>query len=261
MDNNNIKNLASKNIRVANFFTAEEKRNHWGPRIIDDYELILIIEGRAWYKEDKSEKRELFSGDILLIPPNKTHIFHCELDKKCTISCIHFSFKNSNFKPLSNVATIQGSDPLVNLLFRSVAAEFIKKSETSDKLVNLMVDQILLKFYEAVKSIKVSYSKKTKQAISYIEQNYAEQFSRNKVAAYIAVTPEYLSTLIKKETGKNLVDLLMQIRLSKSFDLLKKPHMNISQVAFACGFDDPLYFSRVFKKRIGISPREYAKLI
>ena len=81
--------------------------------------------------------------------------------------------------------------------------------------------------------------------------------SLNSAAEEIHVNPSYLSSLFTKELGRSFVSYLTDVRLKKAVRLLEDTDDSIQEIAFACGFREPNYFSRIFRKKYGLSPREY----
>ncbi|MDF2944182.1 MAG: hypothetical protein K0S01_3040 [Herbinix sp.] len=93
----------------------------------------------------------------------------------------------------------------------------------------------------------------------YLEQHYAEDISLEDVAEQVNISPQYFSKLIKKNTGFNFIDWLSMLRVKKAKELLTNSDFTVKEVCFMVGYKDPNYFSRIFKKRIGITPSEYVK--
>lgn len=91
----------------------------------------------------------------------------------------------------------------------------------------------------------------------YIHEHYAEDLSRNEIAGAFYLTPEYLAKLYKKKTGMNLKDYINEYRIEKAKELLRSGEKNISDIAESVGFDNFSYFSTLFKKLAGVSPKEY----
>ncbi len=93
------------------------------------------------------------------------------------------------------------------------------------------------------------------KALSYIEEHYGEaDLSLVTVSGKMGVSPNYLSSLIKKKTGKSFVDYLTARRMEEAKSLLLSTGMKIRQVSEACGYSDQHYFSYCFKKYQGLSP-------
>jgi two-component system response regulator YesN len=93
----------------------------------------------------------------------------------------------------------------------------------------------------------------------YLEQHYTEDISLEDVADQVNISPQYFSKLIKKTTGFNFIDWLSMLRVKKAKELLTNSDLTVKEVCFMVGYKDPNYFSRIFKKRIGITPSEYIK--
>jgi len=77
------------------------------------------------------------------------------------------------------------------------------------------------------------------------------------IADKISVSQRYLSDTLKKETGKTSTEHLQLYLIDEAKNILLKPNMSISEVAYELGFEYPQYFSRLFKKKEGLSPSEY----
>lgn len=93
------------------------------------------------------------------------------------------------------------------------------------------------------------------KAAQIIEQRYAEQeLSVMQVSTEIGVSPNYLSALIKKNTGRTFVELLTAKRIEKAQELLCCTSMKIREITEACGYRDQYYFSHCFKKTTGMTP-------
>lgn len=93
------------------------------------------------------------------------------------------------------------------------------------------------------------------KAVQMIEQRYTEQeLSVMQVSAEIGVSPNYLSALIKKNTGKTFVELLTNKRIEKARELLCCTSLKIREITEACGYRDQYYFSHCFKKATGMTP-------
>lgn len=98
------------------------------------------------------------------------------------------------------------------------------------------------------------------KAKEYIDNNYsALDISLNGVAKLVNMNPAYFSVLFKRNIGMTFINYLTQVRLEKSKELLAKTNMKIYEVAYAVGYDNPTYFSTVFKKVTGYSPQDYRK--
>jgi two-component system response regulator YesN len=96
------------------------------------------------------------------------------------------------------------------------------------------------------------------KAKDYIERNYGDQdISLHTVASHVGISPNHLSTVFSQETGENFIEYLTRVRIERAKNLLSATSMKSADIAFETGFSDPHYFSFIFKKNTGLSPREY----
>ncbi len=96
-----------------------------------------------------------------------------------------------------------------------------------------------------------------KNAAEYLEKHYSEPVTLNDVAETLYVSTYYLSRMFKKELNKNFVDYLNEIRINRAKELLKDVRYKTYEIADAIGISDAHYFSRLFKKYVGLTPTEY----
>ncbi|MCK5306122.1 MAG: AraC family transcriptional regulator [Candidatus Omnitrophica bacterium] len=96
------------------------------------------------------------------------------------------------------------------------------------------------------------------RAIDHIRENYYRpNLSLGEVSKVVSLSPYYFSHQFKKEYNATFIEYLTKIRLEAAVRLLKDRRLSVAQVSFAAGYQDPNYFSKVFKKWMNISPQEY----
>jgi AraC-like DNA-binding protein len=91
----------------------------------------------------------------------------------------------------------------------------------------------------------------------YINENFADELSLPALAKIANVSPNHLSEKFRQVTGINFVAYIARTRFEKACALLRDPHLRVSEIAFAVGFQSLSQFNRVFKKFSGKSPTEY----
>lgn len=101
------------------------------------------------------------------------------------------------------------------------------------------------------------YSPIITKAITLIGELYAEKLTLRDVATSIHINESYLSKLFKKELGVGFTDYLNTLRIQKSVELLSQTDMNLLEIAGQVGFEDQSYFTKVFKKVTGKTPRQF----
>lgn len=97
-----------------------------------------------------------------------------------------------------------------------------------------------------------------KKALQYIEEKYIDEtLSLNDAAAVIDVSPNYFSAIFSQEMGMTFIEYVTKKRMDKAKKLLRQSDMHTAEIAMEVGYKDPHYFSFVFKKTQGCTPREY----
>lgn len=136
----------------------------------------------------------------------------------------------------------------------------LKPSRSSDILKRILeiADELALRKGEE-SDVRVSTDKTNLigRAKEYIDEHYYENISQMQVAEIIGITPGYLSTLFSKSLDCGFADYLNQVRIHHACAYLKQNYLKTYEIAFKVGFRDEKYFSKVFKKLIGVSPKEY----
>lgn len=108
-------------------------------------------------------------------------------------------------------------------------------------------------------SEKETYSPLVQDGLSYLEQNFDRNISLEEICTALGVSRNYFSFLFKKETGENIWSYLTEIRLNKAKELLKNTEDKTYSIAYQVGYDNPSYFSKLFKKSTGMTPNEFRK--
>ena len=93
--------------------------------------------------------------------------------------------------------------------------------------------------------------------MDYIALNYSGKVSLKEIAQELYLSPNYLSELFKRHTGKNISEYITQFRLERARRYLQQPEYKIGDVAELVGFSDQRYFSSMFKRQYGMTPNEY----
>ena len=144
---------------------------------------------------------------------------------------------------------------------RKTYLEDIVGFNSSDELKTWYMD----KFRNAVSNMSTGGQNQThyliRRAIDYIEENYQKDISLNELSEELNISSYYFSKLFKDETGEGFVEYLTRRRVDEAKALLKDPEKSIKEIGIACGYSDPNYFSRIFKKATGITPTEYKERV
>ncbi|MDA9773721.1 helix-turn-helix transcriptional regulator [Saprospiraceae bacterium] len=144
----------------------------------------------------------------------------------------------NNHDEYSKEIILSQLDTMLKYANRFYERQFINRKEFSNNLLG----QFNLYLLEYIESGLLQVN-----GIPSIEQ----------IANKLSVSQRYLSDTLKKETGKTTTEHLHLVLIHEAKDILLEPNKSISEVAYQLGFEYPPYFSRLFKKKEGISPKEY----
>lgn len=96
-----------------------------------------------------------------------------------------------------------------------------------------------------------------RQAAAYIDENYFEDLNLSLLAERFRMESSYFSRMFRQELGENPIFYITRKRIEKAQNLIAHTDTNLTEIAFLVGYNDYSYFNRVFKKSVGMSPREY----
>jgi two-component system response regulator YesN len=136
-----------------------------------------------------------------------------------------------------------------------------RSRETLSELRDWLVHVFELVMEEARDDTRFKTYRVVDRAAEYIRSNYqADELNLRAIADAGSVNPTYLSKVFKIQTGQSVIEFLRETRLNAAKDIMDGSRsMRVNEVARAVGFADPLYFSKVFKARFGVSPRRYLR--
>lgn len=186
---------------------------------------------------------------------------------------IHVIFDNYS---LSVVELVTQSIAIANLFFstcqnlnleipmfskvQAYVSQGIQNAITIPQLRDFLIESISKIMQNQIEAIKKQSAKPVREAIRYIQEHFAEHLSLERVSEVVMFSPDYFSTIFKKETGENFVDYLNKYRIEVAKEMLRTTHETIVQISDAVGYNDSKYFTKLFKKHVGLKPSEYRNI-
>jgi YesN/AraC family two-component response regulator len=104
---------------------------------------------------------------------------------------------------------------------------------------------------------QVKHSDAVYKTIEYIRKHCGEKITLGDIAKNVCLSRSYISAVFKEETGKSVVRQINEIRIEKSKKLLSDKTVSLSDIAGLCGFEDQSYFTRVFRRTTGVTPKKF----
>jgi AraC-like DNA-binding protein len=159
---------------------------------------------------------------------------------------------------MCSFAAVEAKAPYYKMM--DCVDDFIRRVDPLQNVNDIyeLMKATMLTFTRAVAVNKLtSYSKPVRMVMEYISTHFRDNITLEDLANYVGLSSYYLSNLIKKDTGKNLYDIINKIRIEESKKLLVGTNNNISSIADSVGYKYGNHYAIVFKKYTGLTPSEY----
>lgn len=265
MDNNNITSLSEINpiVRIANYHNCY-KGQIWGPRKISDLQFIYIVKGSMEFSSTGKDSASVKKGQVLCIYPGEKHTLRFSNKEDGIISGIHFEFlstgswlnKDYMIEPSPSRVSIPESQKDIHQLFRICSEIFNSYNKYREEQLTLITKNILLLLGETWGGKEyIKLSQRTREMIQFIRDHVHEKINRQDLAKAFFVTPEHINLIFKNEMGISPTQLINREKCLFAYKLLQSGQ-SVKEAAYKTGFNDPLYFSRVFHKTLNITPSE-----
>jgi len=124
--------------------------------------------------------------------------------------------------------------------------------------IDLSAVQALEKYMNAVhRNNKVKNHQIINKIKEYVRNNYSKGLTLEEIAESVYLSPYYISRLFKEEQGITIMDYLTKVRIEEAKKFLRNPKYNIDEISEKIGYNDPSYFSKVFRRQVGLSPTQF----
>lgn len=130
-------------------------------------------------------------------------------------------------------------------------------AETFEQLLDVSKKLIELISQNSMRSVYNGNSQIIATALQFISKNFKEKISLKDIETNLHVNPSYFSTLFKNEMGITFTDYINSLKVEYACSLLTNSNMSIIDISLLTGFDDQSYFTKVFRKAKGVTPRAY----
>lgn len=239
-------------------------RHSWGPAVRDHYLIHYIISGRGSFTIG-SRQYQLGRGDGFLVVPST--IVSYSADRNDPWEYCWVGFNGADAKRLMEQTGLLEREPVFHYdrdsTFQNLLLDICNASGSSPSEETRM-ESGLLRFLAALmeqfgKSAEPRRNgfEYVQKAIKFIDYNYSGDISIRNVAASAGISRSHLYRLFMQHISMPPNEYLMRYRISKAAALLENGGLTVGEAAYSTGFSDQLYFSRVFKKYMGVPPSKY----
>ncbi len=204
-------------------------------------------------------KKSIEAASLLILEDTLNIVSKLVLREKPDISVVLSVFSNVYVNLDNNFIEFRESAKELFMNSYSYSKE-IEVFDTFDEIVRFNRG-VYTKIIQRISSVRNRKDRRIIEIVkSYIESHFDKEVSLIKISEITFVSSSYISDLFKKQTGETISDYLTRVRINKAKLYLKDINIKLYEVGEKVGYTDPTYFSKVFKKNVGISPKEYRNL-
>ncbi len=240
---------------------------HRGLEIRDFYLIHFVMEGRGVYTLS-GRQHPVQKGQAFLIYPNLPIDYQADLNDPWEFCWVGFNGNDARilmnatgFTPQNPVITLKDPQRMQELLMNIYscrghqAHEIILMTSRLYEFIAFLIQEA----GDSLASQSRSGIEHVQRACDFIASNYQESISINDIAGHTGICRSRLYRVFMTHLSISPLQYLTEFRLREACNLMDRQKSTIKEIAYAVGFNDPLYFSTVFKKSLGQTPKEYMK--
>lgn len=270
-----ILNMVKDNPMISDLYTTDigyypHAGHHFRERTkgIEQFILIYNTQGLGVIKTEKSSF-ELAPDHFFIIPAGVPHAYYADSGNPWSIYWIHFAGNKAGqiSKPLlqpvfierSKTSRINDRIGLFSEIFQNLERGF---SIETLEYVNLCLPRLLASFtyLERYRMVNEQIAKDPVDlSINFMLENLSCKFRLSELAHVVNLSASHYSRLFLSRTGHSPINYFIQLKIQHSCKLFDSTNLSVVEVAREAGFDDQFYFSRQFRKVMGMSPREFRR--
>ncbi len=249
----------SRDIEYHHFVYEVDIHKLAQPFVQKNFYMYLVFKGEATLRTNE-KTYPLKPGTLFITFPYQQH----ELVDYRDFAYLYITFSGNGANKILNQFSITPE----NMVFHSFGhlTEFWMNSirRVNPSNIHILTESVLLHTLSYIDQCELvvdnRFSAEFNEILAYIHNNYADtELSVSKLADIFCFNKKYLSSLFAKNIQIKFTDYLTQLRIEQAIQLMKEGVFSVSELALRCGFSDPFYFSKVFKRLKGVSPSKYKR--
>ncbi len=229
--------------------------------------LILCVQGAGWY-EIGGQRRDLHASQALLLPRGVPHIYGADETDPWSIHWVHFKgtqgdyfayqLPDNEYTLAIDPSTMAALERQFEECYDSFVGGFVQhRLIYCAQILHHLLGGLFFNNSAFSPTLRTSRFRSLEPTFTFLQQNIARLLTLSDMAEHANLSNSHFSHLFKQQTGYAPVDYFIHLKMQWACSLLSLTHKTVAQIACEIGYDDPYYFSRLFKKVIGVSPRGY----
>ena len=229
--------------------------------------LIYCTDGKGWFEVDGA-RQDLSANQALIIPRQQAHAYGAVLDDPWSIHWVHFVGASGDYyvnllQKGAYMLLIDSDmrDPLAALFATCrdtfIANFLLQRMIYASQTLHHLLGALFFNNRAFSPLLRSSRFRSIDRTISFLHDNMNSQLTLDDMVQFSRLSKSHLIRLFKEQTGHSPMDYFIQLKMQHACMLLAFRELRIGQIALELGYKDPYYFSRAFRKVIGMSPTAY----
>ncbi len=239
-------------------------KNHYKEREdgADQYILIYCTEGKGTIELD-GKKYLMQESDVFCIPRGQKHRYYADRREPWSIFWVHFKGENVIHFPVeeSRVVHINSRHShnrmvmLFKILFRALERNYrLGNFIYISQVLSLILAEV---YYREKVDESTTQDRHVTAVIRFMYEKIQYNLTLEDISKEVELSKSYLHSVFREQTGKSPMEFFMHLKMKEACKLLKSTNLYIYEISVRLGYEDQYYFSRIFKKIVGVSPKEY----
>lgn len=268
-----IVNTASKHPLVKNLYITDvgffpHAQYHYIERKEgSEQNLLIYCTNGEGFVIINGKKYKVLKNSLLIIPKYASHIYGTDANNPWDIYWVHFKGEVDQFYSAESLTLIDiplaTLSPLTNL-FNNIL-DSLTRGYTINNIIfacqclNYMLASLFFMPYNKYEH-KDKHVQYIESSINYMEKNIDKPVSLEELSSFNNLSKSQLTEVFKEKTGYSPIDFFIRLKIQKACSQLDLSDLTVAEVSSNVGYSDQYYFSRIFKKIMGMSPSDYRKI-
>lgn len=231
----------------------------------EQYIFIYCTEGEGWLKINGRQLR-ILPNHFFMVSKKIPHSYGADIDNPWSIYWMHFNgtavpslFARYNMHSLQAIPIPYDSIFIKQFdqIFTILKSNYIESQLEHANILGLNFISFFIYYNFDQLTTTNGQGNLVDMIIDFLEKNIDQPFKSEQITNEFNYSPSYIFTIFKKRTGYSLIHFFNLKKVQKACEYIKYSDLNIKEISHKVGFQDPLYFSRLFKKHMGVSPKSY----
>ena len=248
-------------LNCAGYFKTDFPFETNKPNGRQDFYLMYVYSGKLTMYNDGTPV-EIPNGSLVLFNSHQAYRYTYAGGEELSYFWVHFTgseaaHRLSEYKifPFPTVQTVGIKSSIANR-FATIFEVFSKKETFYERELSALLERLLITASRAI-NVRGERTAALGAALKYIGAHYIEEIRISELARLEHLSTSRFNALFKEQTGISPIKYIINLRMSSAKDLLLSTNLPISQIGILSGYNDPQFFSKAFKRHVGLAPMEY----